>query len=269
MPQNGRNAGRKDSKNRKNHCRTVQIEFERRFLLFYRTTFTANPRLPSVLRHYIRAVQATTKLLTALLLRTLVLTPFLVIAACGRDNSAARLGTVTPEGRVFTQDDFSITVPLRFTAYEVSLGMVQWEAEQAGLRKAQTDLMVTSHKLAIESGNLRLALFDGTSSDPESADQIFVYMAPSAHFKRTDMVITDQRIAVWLDAEPVKWERIIVNDREVDRLHTRVPKYRIESACYYLDAGEWTYLVLFETAPERVDKFFAESAEIMKRFVPK
>ena len=60
-----------------------------------------------------------------------------------------------------------------------------------------------------------------------------------------------------------------MNNREIDRLHTRVPKHGAECACYYLDAGALTYMVLFQTAPERVDKFFAESAEIMKRLVPK
>ncbi|MEY3142042.1 MAG: hypothetical protein RLY21_535 [Planctomycetota bacterium] len=198
--------------------------------------------------------------------------PLAGVVGCGSgstDDSLQRLGSVTPQGRVFEQDDFSITVPLRFTGDQVSLSLVQWEAEQAGLRKAQTDLMVTSTEHAIESGALRLTLFDGTSTDPERVDQIFVFVVPSGLFTRTDMVIADQRAAVWLDAEPVKWERFIVNDREIDRLHTRAPKYGAECACYYLDAGALTYMVLFQTAPERVDKFFAESAEIMKRFVPK
>lgn len=212
-----------------------------------------------------RTVPASARLLSALL----AVTPCAALAACGQNDSAARLGTVTPKGRVFTQDDFSITVPLRFTADTASIGGTRSRAEHAGLRESQVETIVTLNERAIQSGILRIVLFDGTSSNYERADLICVYSFPSGYFARSDQVIADQRLAIWLDEEPLKWERVVVNDRKVDRLRIRSPKFGTESVRYYLDNGETAHVVCFQTAPERAEKFFAETEEIMKRFVPR
>lgn len=193
-------------------------------------------------------------------------TATLVLPACGERTPPPHVGKVTPAGRVFEKEDFGITVPLRFTGFTPSAGTDRVRAEQAGLRKAQTEVFMALREIAIESGMLQIALFDGTSNDYERADQIVVYSVPSGQFTRADQVIADQRTAVWLDAEPVKWERLVVSGREVDRLHTRMPKFGMESVCYYLDGGETTYMVVFATTPERADKIFAESETIMKSF---
>jgi hypothetical protein len=187
-------------------------------------------------------------------------------AGCGSGTPPAHVGKVTPQGRLFEADDFSITVPLRFMATGASASATRYEAEQAGLRKAQADAVVAMSEFAIESGLLRFNLFDGTSTDVARADQIIVCSLPSGLFSRTDRAIADQRLQMWLDMEPVKWERIVVNGREVDRLHARAPKYGTESFNYYLDAGATTYVVQFETKPERVEKILVESEEIMRRF---
>lgn len=205
----------------------------------------------------------------ALLLAGSLVASLIVQAGCGSGTPPAHVGKVTPQGRVFEADDFSITVPLRFMATGVSAGATRYQAEQAGLRKAQTDAVVTMSEVAVKSGLLRFYLFDGTSSDYERADQIVVCSFPSGQFSRTDMAIADQRLQLWLDMEPVKWERIVVNGREVDRLHARAPRFGIETYCYYLDAGATTYFVQFGTKPERVEKLLAESEEVMRRFTVK
>jgi len=194
------------------------------------------------------------------------LSAVLAFTSCGERAPPPHVGKVTPAGRVFEKEDFRVTVPLRFTGFTPSAGADQIHAEQAGLREARAEVLVALHEIAIESGMLRIALFDGTSNDYERADQIVVHSVPSGQFTRADQVIADQRTAVWLDAEPVKWERLVVSGREVDRLHTRMPKLGTESVCYYLDGGETTYMVVFATTPERADKIFAESETIMKSF---
>jgi hypothetical protein len=133
---------------------------------------------------------------------------------------------------------------------------------------------VALHEIAIESGMLRIALFDGTSNDYERADQILIYAVPSGSFSKTDRVLEAQRVLVWLGAEPLDWERLVVKDREVDRLHSRLTKFGVESMCYFsmcyfLDTSETTYAVEFLTKPERTEKFFAEAEEIMKSFTAK
>ena len=60
-------------------------------------------------------------------------------AGCGSGTPPAHVGKVTPQGRLFEADDFSITVPLRFMATGASASATRYEAEQAGLRKAQAD----------------------------------------------------------------------------------------------------------------------------------
>ena len=55
----------------------------------------------------------------------------------------------------------------------------------------------------------------------------------------------------------------------LDRLRLKWPKFGTESACYSLDAGDSTSMIVFETTPERAGRFFAESEEIMKGFVVK
>lgn len=154
-------------------------------------------------------------------------------------------------------------------AIEASSGATRSQAERAGLRKAQVDALVTMSEFASKSGMLRFALFDGTGNDYERADKIAVCSVPSGLFSRTDMAIADQRLQLWLDMEPVKWERIVVNGREVDRLHARAPRFGTETLCYYLDAGATTYVVQFGTKPERVEKLLAESEEVMRRFTVK
>ena len=75
-----------------------------------------------------------------------------------------------------------------------------------------------------------------------------------------------QRAAVRLDVEPVKRERLDVNDREVHRLRIRWSRHGVEHACHDLDPGETIYLVRSMTKPDRTEGFFEESVEIMKRF---
>ena len=60
-----------------------------------------------------------------------------------------------------------------------------------------------------------------------------------------------------------------MNNRMLDRLRLKWPKFGTESACYSLDAGDSTSMSVFETTPERAGRFIAESAEIMKGFVVK
>jgi hypothetical protein len=55
----------------------------------------------------------------------------------------------------------------------------------------------------------------------------------------------------------------------LDRLRLKWPKFGTESACYSLDAGDSTSMIVFETTPERAGRFIAESEEIMKGFVVK
>lgn len=67
----------------------------------------------------------------------------------------------------------------------------------------------------------------------------------------------------------MSWERVAVNNRMLDPLRLKWPKSGTESACYYLDAGDSTYMITFETTPERAGRFFAESEEIMTGCVVK
>lgn len=60
-----------------------------------------------------------------------------------------------------------------------------------------------------------------------------------------------------------------MNNRMLDRLRLKWPKFGTESACYSLDAGDSTYMIVFETTPERAGRFFVESEEIMTGFVVK
>lgn len=196
-------------------------------------------------------------------------TAALVLAGCGERTPLPHVGKVTPAGRVFEREDFSITVPLRFMGASSSLGASRALAEQSGLRKVQVEAAVSMQEVASTSGVLRIGLFDGTSNDYERADQILVYAVPSGSFSKTDRVLEAQRVLVWLGAEPLNWERLVVKDREVDRLHSRLTKFGVESMCYFLDTSETTYAVEFLTKPERTEKFFAEAEEIMKSFTAK
>ena len=197
----------------------------------------------------------------------------LAVAGCGSssaDGSLQRLGKVTPQGRVFEDDiGFSLMVPYRFTAAWGSVALAEWHAERAGLREAQVKAIGAAQETLSKKGAYRLCLVDGTSSDGVHPDTITVIRLPRAQLSQEQAVVADERAAAWLDAEPLSWERVAVNNRMLDRLRLKWPKFGTESACYYLDAGDSTYMIVFETTPERAGRFIAESEEIMKGFVVK